>query len=135
MRRRLLILVGVLATAVIVPAALELHARHRKVARGRFIDQEHCDRIEDGMSQAEVEAILGGPPGDFRTRETAYGTPGMLYHPIVDGGFTLTWFADGGKVSVIFLEKDGRAMENWFDSGRPADSCPWLERMRKRFGR
>jgi hypothetical protein len=26
------------------------------------------ERIEEGMTQAEVEAILGGPPGDYRTR-------------------------------------------------------------------
>lgn len=28
-----------------------------------------CKRIEVGMTQAEVEAILGGPPGDYRTRQ------------------------------------------------------------------
>jgi hypothetical protein len=67
-RKRLLLLVGiVLAAAVIVAAALEHHAYCQKLARGRFIDRDHCERIKDGMSQAEVEAILGGPPGDFST--------------------------------------------------------------------
>jgi hypothetical protein len=44
MRRRLLVLAGVvLAAAVIVPTGLELHAYRQKLARGRLIDQEHCE--------------------------------------------------------------------------------------------
>jgi hypothetical protein len=29
---------------------------------------ENCDRIREGMTRAEVEAIVGVPPGDYRTR-------------------------------------------------------------------
>jgi hypothetical protein len=31
------------------------------------ITAANCARIREGMSRAEVEAILGGPPGDYRT--------------------------------------------------------------------
>jgi hypothetical protein len=34
---------------------------------------ENCARIKEGMSQAEVESILGGRQGDYRTR------PGLLF--------------------------------------------------------
>jgi hypothetical protein len=69
-RKRLLILAGVaLALAVLVPAALHLHPYYQKLARSRLIDLRHFARIKEGMSRAEVEAILGGPPGDFRTDE------------------------------------------------------------------
>jgi outer membrane protein assembly factor BamE (lipoprotein component of BamABCDE complex) len=29
---------------------------------------ENCDRIREGMTRAEVEAIVGVPPGDYRLR-------------------------------------------------------------------
>jgi hypothetical protein len=37
-----------------------------------------CDRIEIGMTRAQVEHVLGGPPGDYRNRhsvEPHVGTP------------------------------------------------------------
>jgi hypothetical protein len=44
------------------------------------ITQENCDRIKEGMSRAEVEAILG-PPGDYRTGpgETGHGSTGNMF--------------------------------------------------------
>ena len=32
------------------------------------VNRAASEQIEEGMSQAEVYAILGGPPGDYRTR-------------------------------------------------------------------
>ncbi len=32
------------------------------------VTRANCERIKEGMTRAEVEAILGGPPGDYRTR-------------------------------------------------------------------
>ncbi len=34
------------------------------------VTQENVNRIPLGMSRAKVEAILGGPPGDYRTVRT-----------------------------------------------------------------
>jgi hypothetical protein len=31
------------------------------------ITEANCERIREGMSRAEVYAILGGPPGDYRS--------------------------------------------------------------------
>jgi hypothetical protein len=99
-RKRLLILAGVaLAAAVAVLAALEHHAYRQKLARGRFIDRDHCERIKDGMNQAEVEAILGGPPGDFRTTSALIlehgGNPAYRHE---------LWIGNQGRVHVEFDE-------------------------------
>jgi hypothetical protein len=42
------------------------------LGRGRFIDHEHYNRIQKGMTQAEVEAILGAPPGVYSRRAPGY---------------------------------------------------------------
>src|SRR5579864_1615632 len=42
------------------------------LARGQLIDREHFEKIKEGMSRAEVESILGGPPGDFTTRPMVF---------------------------------------------------------------
>ena len=62
MRRRKL-LVALAVGVVVAAAAVVLWPRPDRIT------QENCDRIEKGMSQAEVEAILGGPPGDYTTRQ------------------------------------------------------------------
>jgi hypothetical protein len=38
----------------------------------RGISRQNAERIRCGMSRSEVEAILGGPSGDYRTAGTAY---------------------------------------------------------------
>jgi hypothetical protein len=52
-----LLLFGILVTLLLPPRA-------SRVTRANY------ERIEEGMSRAEVEEILGGPPGDYRTRPT-----------------------------------------------------------------
>src|SRR6516164_10518508 len=44
------------------------------------ITLENCKRIREGMSRAEVEAILG-PPGDYRTGpgETGHGSTENMF--------------------------------------------------------
>jgi hypothetical protein len=101
MWKRLLALAGVaLAAAVIVPAALEVHAYRQKLARGRLIDQEHCNRIKVGMSQAEVEEILGGPPGDFTTQPVAFVGPCLTGLP------RLRWERWAGNRAMILVRFD-----------------------------
>jgi hypothetical protein len=78
--------------------------RRAKLARGRLIDQEHCDRIKPGMTQAEVEAVLGGPPGDFRTNFNGvyFGSnrPGWRDEHRVDR--VEEWIGDQGRALAGF---------------------------------
>jgi hypothetical protein len=103
MRRRklrwLLLLVGL--AVVVAVGAFALWPRKDRITRENF------DRIQNGMSLAEVEAILG-PPGDHRTRPTTY-EPHFLEpprladrvasQPAVD---IKKWQGDAGDVEVVF---------------------------------
>jgi hypothetical protein len=70
MRRRKLF--GALAGLAILVAAgaLVLWPRPDRIT------QENFDRIRAGMSRAEVEAVLGGPPGDYRSAWTDWPDAG-----------------------------------------------------------
>jgi hypothetical protein len=61
-----LIVVG-MAVVLLLGGALYALVRpwHCPVNRVTF------ERIKEGMTQADVYAILGGPPGDYRTRPPA----------------------------------------------------------------
>jgi hypothetical protein len=131
-RRRLLIGAGVLlavvATAVAALALRERNDRLAKLARGRLIDRQHCDRVKPGMTRAEVEAVLGGPPGDFTTREvwfSAYGRPlDLLWE-----GDGATWTADRGRIQIGFDER-GDVARVLFDEPLPLPPLPLAERVR-----
>jgi hypothetical protein len=60
-RRKPLSVLAVGLAVVVVVGAFALWPGQSKITRESF------DRIQKGMSRAEVEAILGGPPGDYRT--------------------------------------------------------------------
>jgi hypothetical protein len=87
-----MLLVGLLAVGVVFAGALLalVLPRHCPVTRAAY------ERIEPGMTQADVEQILGGPPGDYRTRPVhANLTSG--------GGISWTiWVGDEGEAWVCF---------------------------------
>jgi hypothetical protein len=123
MRKRLLILASfALAAAVTVPAALLHHAYRQKLARGRLIDAEHCGRIKEGMSQAEVEAILGGPPGDFTTGAVVYSPLGaVIYSPLFADLSSShvreeVWDGNEGEILVCF-DKQGAVWFSLYQTG------------------
>jgi hypothetical protein len=144
-RKRLLILAGVaglilagvvLAAAVMVAGALDLHAYRQKVSRGRLIDRVRCYLIKEGMSRAEVEAILGGQPGDFRTEKVTYGEH---LEPVSDWGVggewrVESWAGDRGKITVVFDEQGQVRQRRFGDPNRSLPSLPervraWLRRL------
>jgi hypothetical protein len=65
------------------------------------ITQENCDRIKEGMSFAEVEAILG-PPGDYRTGPTDPDLPSPFPWVVsgVPGPWPATWRGNRGVIYV-----------------------------------
>ena len=69
----LLVFLAITASAILWVRA----ARHQP-----RISIDSYNQIQEGMSQAEVEAILGGPPGDYSSRkwagETRVGFPGGI---------------------------------------------------------
>jgi hypothetical protein len=81
------------------------------VAAGAFVlwprstrmTRENFDRIRDGMSRVEVEAVLG-PPGDYRT-----GPQQCLpsFKEVGEWATVSDWFADEAFFSVGFDESGG----------------------------
>jgi hypothetical protein len=108
-RKRLIILgvVAVLAAAVVVGVARQRHCSwHQRLARGRLIDWQHSEWIRWGMRRPEVEAILGGPPGDFRTESVFYFAP-TRPNGVPEGPWTASWMGDKGLVQVDFNDYGG----------------------------
>src|SRR5262249_59789044 len=65
------------------------------------VNRAACERIKEGMTQAEVYAILGGPPGDYRTRPPR--PPGFRFW-VYTGPPRLIedWEGDEGAVTVQY---------------------------------
>jgi hypothetical protein len=99
---------GTLAVVVALAASGAFAVR----SQPRRFTYDNCERIEDGMSRAEVEAMLG-PPGDYRTGPSdlpdAYEIlcrlrrGGMRHHKM-----STTWRADvwGNDVCVLLVTYD-----------------------------
>jgi hypothetical protein len=75
-----------------------LGPRHCPVNRAAF------ERIEEGMTPPAVRSILGGPPGDYRTRPT------LLVIDEMEGcwmGWSFEkWDGDEGTAEVIFYRDE-----------------------------
>ncbi len=125
-RRRLLVLAGVvLAVALIVPAAREVYAYRQNLVRGRLIDRKHFEQIKKGMRCREVWAILGGPPGDFSTREVWYlGIDSPRGH-----GRYEEWTGDDGQILVVY-DPQGMVWRKFLDKPVPLPPPPFSDRVR-----
>jgi hypothetical protein len=79
--------------------------------RPNRITQENFDRIQQGMSRAEVEAILG-PPGDYRTLPQEFepwALTSVAFQPSSKASF---WHANTMSISMsisIEFDESGRA--------------------------
>jgi hypothetical protein len=75
------------------------------------VNRANYERIELGMSRAEVEAIFGGPPGDYRTRPVTIPststwevtTPGTsTWNVSVPLSGEVSWSGDEGDAVIQF---------------------------------
>jgi hypothetical protein len=73
------------------------------------LNRDRFDQIRLGMSQAEVEAILGGPPGDYGRYR--WGTAMMTCEgsPQPPGSVEVAWFDDSSRFEVFF-NRQGRVV-------------------------
>jgi hypothetical protein len=106
MREKRYLISGVVILGAItgVFLGLQLHSRSQRIARSRFIDAAHCRRIEVGMPQEEVEAILGGGPGNFATVAKVESCRTCPFPPDFrcDGCRWEWWTGDEGQIEVLF---------------------------------
>jgi hypothetical protein len=109
-RKRVLFLAGCVA-AVLVASYLAL----RWAAPRHHINKEGFDAIRVGMSEQEVEAILGGPPGDYSATgavpcPAAYASSGTLLDRGVED--LRSWVGDDAAINVAF---DAGGLVVWKD--------------------
>jgi hypothetical protein len=77
------------------------------------ITEANCDRIKKGMTLRQVEAILGGPPGDY----TAWPHPrDDVEHLGAPGGSGEHWTGEKGTIDVSF-DENGKVSGTYFDPG------------------
>ena len=105
-----------------------LGPRHCPVNRAAF------GRIEEGMTRAEVHAILGGPPGDYRTGPPP--PPPLLVSNDRSGPPTLiaVWEGDEGKLTLDFDPTEEKVMFMCFGDAEPYRPGP-VELARWRLGK
>jgi outer membrane protein assembly factor BamE (lipoprotein component of BamABCDE complex) len=124
-RRKLILAVGIFAVAV-VAVPLGLHVWRQRFAPGRFIDQEHCARIKKGMTQEEVEAIFGVPPGKYTKKDIDV----WVFRIRRPAGERLErWTGDEGVAKVTFDEQ-GAVVSSTFEKGWEYSGPTVMEQIR-----
>jgi hypothetical protein len=105
-KRSLWLIIGISAICVVV--LLVLYLDHRSCLP---IDKEACDRIQRDMTRAEVEAIVGGPPGNYT---------GVLFKKDITVPLTVAgsasrqqWTGTRG-VLIVFFDKQERVMTSMY---------------------
>jgi hypothetical protein len=110
------LLVGLLAVGLVLfGAVLSL------VLPGRCpVNRAAFERIKEGMTKAEVEAILSGPAGDYRTRPTQSGD-------FIEGwGEGMRWIAFGGGTGYTWIGNEV-LIEVHFDAGGVSGVMLWTK--------
>jgi hypothetical protein len=124
------VFIALLALTLIVVGGVSplLFPRVSKITEATF------HRIEDGMALAEVEALLGGPAGDYTTGPTV--TELVLrtgYHPIWASAAMPEWRGDDGVIAVG-VDKVGRVTGAEWTNAERVNLGP-IERLQWRFDR
>ena len=137
-RRKLLVVLAGLAVLVAAGAVVLWPEPPSRITRENF------DRVREGMTQAEVEAILG-PPGDYRTRlgDTNYDfaeegwrtdrdeydpTIATWRRPISGGSVIADWVGDTIRVQVYADDTRGVALSSAVErrrNGHALDDLLW----------
>lgn len=93
MKFKFILALGVLA-AITAPAALWVYQVHRP-----RISLECYEKIQEGMTQAQVEEILGGPPR--WEIEAKRPMDEIIYH-IVISDLPAQWWGRAGVITVFY---------------------------------
>jgi hypothetical protein len=134
-RTGLLLVLALLLLLIVVRGFLNLSYSSSVMA----INEETYARIQKGMQRPEVEALLGGPPGDYRHRLRG----DKVYSPLdsdvpanIGKGSGLGLAEWWGDEYVIFLWVDaqGRVAGKALNQPLETKPRPWWDRARAAIG-
>jgi hypothetical protein len=114
-------------TGIAAGLAVALYFLVRPPAPKHNFDRTSFEKINKGMTLAEVEAILGGPPGDYTTRPT------ISECDVGWGPGEKEWVSDEGAISVWF-DPEGRILGASFSPVFLRTDLTWLERLQMWLG-
>jgi hypothetical protein len=102
-RRRILACIAVLTCLGLAVLTFLFMGEGRPwIDQGERIDEATFDRIEDGITQKEVEALLGQPPGDYKTQRIVEDFEYDLGWPRSH----LEWRGNYGTIRVWFDKRE-----------------------------
>jgi hypothetical protein len=102
------------------------------------INRDGFDQIQVGMSQREVEVLLGGPPGNYPNASYLLGDSTPITHSIppesdVSDYRSEAWSA-GQRTVQVYLHADGTVADKEFTDCRLPSPSVW-QRLRRWLGR
>jgi hypothetical protein len=140
-KRRGRLFLGVLTLGLAVLVALGIYQTRD---RGR-IRYENLDKIAAGMSMAEVERILGCPPGNYASgplQQKLVAADGESVYisldfsrsefPAMRGGTIFVWLGDRGEIGVEF-DEEGTVIGKEYHKGRRVPAA-WWQYLEKKLG-
>jgi hypothetical protein len=132
MRRIIITCSGVAFAAFL--AGIGMYANMRSTRPAVLASEADYYRIEEGMTQDEVEAILGGPPGDYRSQtfHEVNFLAGSLGMP--PAGRMEEWLGNEGKILVVFDDKNRVAWKGHPNMTIPVEPPTLLDRVRTKLG-
>jgi hypothetical protein len=92
------------------------------------INAEAFERIEPGMTPAEVGAVIGLPPGDYRSDPASVRRRAEFLPQ--KGARVLEWEGDGFNIQVRVDEGSGRVRSKICGEPLSPPAHPFLERLR-----
>jgi hypothetical protein len=108
-RRYLLPAAALLVPVVLLAGAALISRPGTAAGRALNVTRAALDLIERGMTEHEVEALLGAPPGVYRTGEARFV---KRTFPSLPGAVVREWETDEALVEVLFL--DGRVRDTGY---------------------
>ena len=75
------------------------------------IRYDHFDKISDDMTLAQVEALIGCPPGDYRSGEIEYKFEDNNFPPLSDT--EARWQGDQGDIIVFRDDMERIVAKTW----------------------
>ena len=120
-------------SSLVAAGTWQMYSRpHPVITRGM------CEQIREGMTEADVAALIGSPAGNYATRPTFYWQHDLIGQASEDAAkkrdeadrsatYWRTWSDNAGSIAVFFNQKNGQA-KRWYFASMASQPPSSLER-------